>query len=176
KICLAHAAGAAEHRHAVAQQQQQRGCRREHRSRPLHAAPDWRPCRRKCWIRLQARPTITAVGSASRECHPSPREESMRSKRLWLGVCAGFVLLSAGTYFVGAQVQAQAPAPVALTGQITSDAEATMEGVVVSAKKAGSTVTISVISDAQGRYRFPADRLDAGKYTLKIRAIGYDLA
>jgi streptogramin lyase len=100
----------------------------------------------------------------------------MRSKRLWLGVCAGFVLLSAGTYFVGAQVLAQAPAPVALTGQITSDAEATMEGVVVSAKKAGSIVTISVVSDAQGRYRFPADRLDAGKYTLKVRAIGYDLA
>ena len=100
----------------------------------------------------------------------------MRSKRLWLGVCAGFVLLSAGTSFVGVQVQAQAPAPVALTGQITSEAEGAMEGVVVSAKGAGATVTVSVISDAQGRYRFPADRLSAGKYTLKIRAIGYDLA
>jgi streptogramin lyase len=100
----------------------------------------------------------------------------MRSKRLWLGVCAGFVLLSAGTYFVGAQVQIQTPAPVALTGQITSDAEGAMEGVVVSAKKAGSIVTVGVVSDAQGRYRFPADRMSAGKYTLKIRAIGYDLA
>jgi streptogramin lyase len=100
----------------------------------------------------------------------------MRSKRLWLGMCAGFVLLSAGTYFVGAQVLAQAPAPVALTGQVTSEAEGAMEGVVVSAKKAGSIVTVSVVSDGQGRYRFPADRLSAGKYTLKIRAIGYDLA
>src|SRR5205823_6579098 len=45
-----------------------------------------------------------------------------------------------------------------------------------SAKKTGSTVTVSVISDAQGRYSFPADRLSAGKYTLKIRAIGYDLS
>jgi hypothetical protein len=47
--------------------------------------------------------------------------------------------------------------------------------VVVSAKKAGSKVMVSVISDAQGRYSFPANRLSAGKYSLKIRAIGYDL-
>jgi virginiamycin B lyase len=67
------------------------------------------------------------------------------------------------------------PAP-ALTGQVTSDAEGAMEGVVVSAKKAGSTVTVSVISDAQGRYSFPANRLSAGKYSIKIRAIGYDIA
>ncbi len=50
-----------------------------------------------------------------------------------------------------------------------------MEGVVVSAKKLGSTVTVSVITDAQGRYQFPADRLAAGKYAIKIRAVGYDL-
>jgi len=50
-----------------------------------------------------------------------------------------------------------------------------MEGVVVSAKKKESTVTVSVISDAQGRFSFPADRLGAGQYSLKIRAIGYDL-
>src|SRR5262245_5125286 len=101
----------------------------------------------------------------------------MRGKRLWLGVCAGLaVVLPATAYFVGAQAQSQAQPPVALTGQVNSDAEGAMEGVVVSAKKAGSTVTISVISDAQGRYSFPADRLSAGKYTLKIRAIGYDLA
>src|SRR5262249_16686822 len=34
----------------------------------------------------------------------------------------------------------------------------------------------SVISDAQGNYSFPANRLSAGKYGVKIRAIGYDLA
>jgi hypothetical protein len=48
--------------------------------------------------------------------------------------------------------------------------------VVVSAKKAGSIVTVSVVTDAQGRYSFPASRLAAGKYTLNIRAIGYELA
>ena len=40
-----------------------------------------------------------------------------------------------------------------------------MEGVVVSAKKDGSTITISVVTDAQGRYAFPADRLEPGKYS-----------
>src|SRR6266481_2320797 len=64
----------------------------------------------------------------------------------------------------------------ALTGQVTSEAEGAMEGVVVSAKKAGSTVTVSVITNAQGRYSFPANRLSAGKYNITIRAVGFDLA
>ena len=50
-----------------------------------------------------------------------------------------------------------------------------MEGVVVSAKKDGSTITVSVISDNKGHYSFPASRLDPGHYTLKIRAVGYNL-
>ena len=70
-------------------------------------------------------------------------------------------------------VQAQAPA--ALTGQVSSAEEANMEGVVVSAKKDGSTITVSVVTDASGRYSFPASRLEPGKYTLKARAVGYDL-
>ncbi|HLH89963.1 MAG TPA: carboxypeptidase regulatory-like domain-containing protein [Xanthobacteraceae bacterium] len=63
----------------------------------------------------------------------------------------------------------------ALAGQVSSDREGAMEGVVVSAKKAGSIVTVSVVSDDKGHYRFPADRLEPGAYTLTIRAIGYDL-
>ena len=50
-----------------------------------------------------------------------------------------------------------------------------MEGVLVSAKKAGSTVTITVVSDKDGRYSFPASKLEPGQYALRIRAIGYDL-
>ena len=74
---------------------------------------------------------------------------------------------------LGAANRGAKRSPAALTGKVTSDAEGAMEGVrVVSAKKAGSIVTVSVITDAQGRYRFPANRLAAGKYTLKIRAIG----
>jgi virginiamycin B lyase len=50
-----------------------------------------------------------------------------------------------------------------------------MEGVLVSAKKAGSTITITVVSDEQGQYRFPASKLSPGHYALRIRAVGYDL-
>jgi len=96
----------------------------------------------------------------------------MRPRRLLpISTCFAVILLAA------APAPAQTPGPTAaLTGQVSSDAEGAMEGVVVSASKAGSTVTVSVVTDAQGRYRFPADRLSAGKYTIKIRAIGYELA
>ena len=50
-----------------------------------------------------------------------------------------------------------------------------MEGVLVSAKKAGSTITITVVSDKDGHYSFPANKLEPGTYALRIRAIGYDL-
>lgn len=62
-----------------------------------------------------------------------------------------------------------------LTGQVSSAEEGTMEGVLVSAKKSGSTWTTTVVSDAQGRYRFPRTKLDSGQYALAVRAIGYDL-
>jgi len=65
--------------------------------------------------------------------------------------------------------------PPALSGRVTSAEEGAMEGVLVSAKKAGSTITITVVSDAQGRYRFPAGKLEPGSYALRIRAVGYDL-
>ena len=96
----------------------------------------------------------------------------MQTRRLLLGMSVGLAVVLLPVLHV---VQAQNQAPEALTGRVTSEAEGAMEGVVVSAKKAGSTVTVSVVSDAQGRYSFPANRLSAGKYSLKIRAIGYDL-
>src|SRR5881394_2163854 len=70
---------------------------------------------------------------------------------------------------------AQAQAPVALAGQVSSAEEGAMEGVVVSAKKDGSTISISVVTDASGRFAFPAARLDPGHYALKARAAGYEL-
>ena len=50
-----------------------------------------------------------------------------------------------------------------------------MEGVLVSAKRAASTITVTVVSDAQGRYHFPSAKLPPGAYALRIRAVGYDL-
>jgi virginiamycin B lyase len=63
----------------------------------------------------------------------------------------------------------------ALGGRVTSVEEGPMEGVLVSAKRAASTITITVVSDDQGRYRFPSATLAPGAYTLRIRAVGYDL-
>jgi virginiamycin B lyase len=65
---------------------------------------------------------------------------------------------------------------LALTGHVTSAQEGAMEGVLVSAKRDGSPLTITVVTDASGRFGFPADRLASGHYTLTIRAIGYELA
>ena len=66
-------------------------------------------------------------------------------------------------------------ASAALTGQVTSEAEDAMEGVVVTARKDNSIVSTSVTSDAAGRYVFPENRLEPGRYTIAIRAIGYEL-
>jgi virginiamycin B lyase len=63
----------------------------------------------------------------------------------------------------------------ALAGKVSSAEEATMEGVLVSAKKDGATITVTVVSDDKGQYSFPTDRLTPGHYTLAIRAIGYKL-
>ena len=49
-----------------------------------------------------------------------------------------------------------------------------MEGVVVSAQAEGSTITISVVSDDKGQFRFPSAKIPAANYKLSIRAIGYD--
>src|SRR3989454_5735118 len=62
-----------------------------------------------------------------------------------------------------------------LSGRVSSAEEGAMEGVLVSAKAAGSSVTITVVSDTQGRYSFPASRLQPGTYSLGIRAVGYVL-
>ena len=72
-------------------------------------------------------------------------------------------------------VPAHAQAPAALAGKVSSAEEGAMEGVLVSAKKAGSTITVTVVSDAEGRYGFPAKKLSPGKYALKVRAVGYEL-
>src|SRR5499426_1628451 len=91
----------------------------------------------------------------------------MQPKFLWHGVAVG--LLAAG--LTAGEVRAQA----ALTGLVSSSEEGAMEGVLVSAKREGSTFTTTVVTDAQGRYGFPTARMEPGKYTISIRAVGYKL-
>ncbi len=66
-------------------------------------------------------------------------------------------------------------APVAFAGRVSSAEEGAMEGVVVSAKREGSIVTVSVVTDDQGRFSFPRRKLPAGRYALRIRATGWEL-
>jgi streptogramin lyase len=100
----------------------------------------------------------------------------MRRGKLLSGTLLGMAIL--GMALAGL-LMAETPAPsahVALTGKVTSQAEGAMEGVIVGAKKAGSTVTTWVVSDAQGQYGFPRERMEPGKYAIKVRAVGYELA
>jgi virginiamycin B lyase len=84
--------------------------------------------------------------------------------------CALLVVLFACISGAGAQ----APAPN-LTGRVSSAAEGPMEGVLVAARKDGSTITHTVVSDRSGRFDFAPAKLAAGRYSLLTRAIGYDL-
>ena len=51
-----------------------------------------------------------------------------------------------------------------------------MEGVVVTAHKVGSIVSVSVTTDARGRYAFPENKLVPGEYKITIRAVGYEIS
>ena len=64
---------------------------------------------------------------------------------------------------------------VALSGTVRSQEEGQMEGVVVSARRDGANFTVSVVSDAQGRYSFPRTHVEPGSYDMTARAVGYDL-
>jgi virginiamycin B lyase len=94
----------------------------------------------------------------------------MRTKHVLLSTAASLaVALVAAS--LGA---ATAKAEPGLSGQVTA-AEGPMEGVLVTAKKNGSGIAYTVVSDANGRYSFPAGKIEGGEYTLRIRATGFDL-
>ena len=87
-----------------------------------------------------------------------------------------FAVVAAFAALLGVALPAGAAGDAsALGGVVRSQAEGAMEGVLVSARRAGSTITVTVVSDEQGRYRFPAARLEPGRYSLKVRAVGYEL-
>src|ERR1700681_285174 len=61
-----------------------------------------------------------------------------------------------------------------LTGAITSATGQKMEGVLVSAKKEGSTITTTVYTDLNGDYFFPA--MADGKYQVWAQTLGFKTA
>jgi virginiamycin B lyase len=86
-------------------------------------------------------------------------------------------LLVVSGMFIGllACLPAFAQTAIALAGNVTSDAEGPMEGVLVKAKRVGGTITLTVVSDDHGHYAFPAAQLKPGQYEVTVRATGYDI-
>jgi streptogramin lyase len=78
-------------------------------------------------------------------------------------------VLILGLLFLSTAANAQ------LGGRVSSADEGAMEGVLISAKKPGSSVTVTVVSDREGRYRFPEKKLAPGRYALSVRAVGYEI-
>lgn len=95
----------------------------------------------------------------------------MRIKVLFVASIAVAVVVA--FCLAGSDVHAQGQ--YALTGTVSSAAEGPMEGVIVSARQLGSTITTSVVTDEKGRYTFPTSHLGPGTYNLDIRAAGYEL-
>src|SRR5713226_6623368 len=78
----------------------------------------------------------------------------------------------AGLVLVGAM--SSASADQLLTGSITSASSQKLEGVLVSAKREGSTITTSVYTDQNGEYFFPA--MADGKYQVWAQTLGFQTA
>jgi virginiamycin B lyase len=108
--------------------------------------------------------------AGQRDLASTQEERRMQSHNIWTALSAALIAITPTIVPAAAQV------PLALTGQVTSAAEGAMEGVLVSARKDGSTVTITVASDNAGRFGFPAAKLAPGRYTLAVRAVGYELS
>jgi virginiamycin B lyase len=92
-----------------------------------------------------------------------------------IGVLARWCLLAALGSFAACPLGCLAMEQALLDGVVTDAQGTPMEGVVVSARKRDSTITISVVSDDHGKYEFPKGRLSPGEYRLVVRAAGYAL-
>ena len=75
---------------------------------------------------------------------------------------------------IAATAPTVASADQLLTGAITSATGQKLEGVLVSARKQGSTITTSVYTDLNGEYFFPA--MADGKYQVWAQTLGFKTA
>jgi len=91
----------------------------------------------------------------------------MRRHSLFVAAGSAFATL------ISSVALAQTPA-AALIGLVSSAEEPAMEGVLVSATKADSSVTVTVVTGKDGRFTFPSGKLTPGQYALRMRAVGYD--
>ena len=117
-------------------------------------------------------PPLTQSGRKAYPCDNKKmnifREKTMYSRALLVVVNLAFAIPLSGAAL------AQTPA-TALTGLVSSAENDVMEGVLVSASKMGSPVTVTVVTGKDGRFTFPASKLAQGQYSLGVRVIGYEL-
>src|SRR5690348_11295090 len=74
--------------------------------------------------------------------------------------------------FAGLIVVLSAPAHAAtVTGNVKGPDGAPFEGAFVQAINSKTHISVSVLSDKQGRYR--VENLPAGEYQVRVRAVGY---
>src|SRR4051794_27298861 len=72
-----------------------------------------------------------------------------------------------------ATAQGQSAALIGLVTSQEGGVPQPLEGVLVSAKR--DTIAVTVVTDGRGRYTFPRSRLNPGAYSLRVRAIGYEI-
>ncbi len=93
-------------------------------------------------------------------------------KRRW--VIAMFVAVGLCAALCAARIIHGAPQQtgVLLSGTVQSGAGAKLDGVIVSARATGQTITTSVFTDENGEFYFP--RMPAGKYSIWAQAEGFE--
>jgi len=74
-------------------------------------------------------------------------------------------LLTVVSSQTASSLRAQAGSQPGLSGRVSSVEEGPMEGVLVSAQRAGSTISVTVVTNQQGQYRF-ASAFEPGAYTF----------
>src|SRR5258705_5962991 len=86
----------------------------------------------------------------------------------------GKLLASVASLVVVGFAATTASADQLLTGSIASASGQKLEGVLISAKREGSTITTSVYTDQNGEYFFPA--MADGKYQVWAQTLGFQTA
>ena len=93
-------------------------------------------------------------------------------KQRWVIVLIATVTLGVALGDVSAQSAFRQQPGVLLSGLVKSDTGARLDGVTVSARGLGQTITTSVFTDECGNYYFP--HMAEGKYLVWAQAEGFE--
>ena len=94
------------------------------------------------------------------------------AKRLWAIALIAVIGVGAALCAMTARSAAAQQAGALLSGSVKTDIGAKLDGVTVSARAVGQTITTSVFTDKDGNYFFP--RMTEGKYQVWAQAEGFE--